>query len=91
MNGHAQHKTHLLPTHTHTLCRLLNLTQQEASKFSKQTRSNALDPAQLNPEKAKRIVANRQVRVLLTLAVMLGRDDLKLYSAYGEHHSHGAT
>lgn len=31
-----------------------------AINFAKQTRSNALDPAQLDPKRAKRIIANRQ-------------------------------
>ncbi len=35
--------------------------QDDISRFATQTRANALDPAQLDPERAKRIVANRQV------------------------------
>lgn len=54
----------LNPMHSHQNHLQVQLPQELAEpprNFATQTRANALDPSQLDPKRAKRIVANRQV------------------------------
>lgn len=51
-----------VPCHACCYCMQTSQEEEDLARFATQTRSNALDPAQLDPERARRIVANRQVR-----------------------------